>query len=457
MHKKEETKNMAKKKLLKSRRKGLSIFGKLNLILLLSAVLIFVGLSSFTYFKSRKNIDSEIQSLAQFMADNLSVSLAMPLWNFDLNTSAKTLEAAMLDKQVYAILVRYEDNIQIGKIRNDQWKIIDTDQEISGDYYSISTDVTIDGQNLGTVDIYLTPKFMMQELTRSLINMLIGFISVTTLFLLCLFISIRLWVVKPIAKTAYGISEGIDQIDDYSSQISTSIQSLADSASQQASSSQSATTSLGNLSEMVRQIASSANRTDQMMQQAIETVKLSSNSMEKLNSSIEDISASGQRISTLVKTIDEIAFQTNLLALNAAVEAARAGESGRGFCVVANEVKNLASRASEAANLAAGVVEDTQRKIAAGGKMATETISGFRETDNFITNTGELSSQISVTTEEQVVHLDQISQTVYHADLATQKNAATSEEIASASQELKGLVLDFKSFVDTLMKLIGQA
>lgn len=237
-----------------------------------------------------------------------------------------------------------------------------------------------------------------------------------------------------------GMTDSVAQVNDAAGQVSSASQQLAEGASEQASSLEETSSALEQMAAMTRTNASSSKDANDLATQAHKAANEGETTMTAINESSD-------QISKIIKVIEEIAFQTNLLALNAAVEAARAGEHGKGFAVVADEVRNLAQRAASAAKEITSLIENSVDKSKEGVTAIKEIVGG-------VAKVAELLNGIAQASEEQAQGVDQVNSAVSQMDKVTQQNASGAEESASAAEELSAQAEATKSMVDQLVTLV---
>jgi len=262
-------------------------------------------------------------------------------------------------------------------------------------------------------------------------------------------------IVRPIA----GI---VEELTDYSGKVLTAAdqfsgagRSLGNETSEQTNAIREASEFLEELSSITTKNAGIANKADEIMKKTTLAVDKANGSINKLTASMENIIKATEETSDIVRTIDEIAFQTNLLALNAAVEAARAGDAGVGFAVVAEEVRNLAMRATDAAKGTSVLIEGTVRKIKDVSELVASSNSGFSEVSGNIGIIGALIAGITAAYDEQLRKIDQVNSFATEVNRLVRQSAVHVGESASVSEELKGRTEKMKNKVDELATLIS--
>ncbi|MDR6872296.1 methyl-accepting chemotaxis protein [Bosea sp. BE125] len=159
------------------------------------------------------------------------------------------------------------------------------------------------------------------------------------------------------------------------------------------------------------------------------------------------IESASQKISDIIRVIDDIAFQTNLLALNAAVEAARAGDAGKGFAVVASEVRTLAQRSGAAAKDISGLISSSNSEVGEGVKLVRQAGDALTQILAASQKVAATIAEISAASGEQANGIDEMSQAVAHLDEMTQANAALAEQSAASAGSLSGRIVQLNDLV----------
>ncbi len=262
-------------------------------------------------------------------------------------------------------------------------------------------------------------------------------------------------IIKFLTQLVKSLSEGAEQVASASVQISSSSQILAEGATEQASSLEETSSAIEQTSSMASRNADNAKEANQLALKSRTSAENGAAAMQEMQEIMKELNEGNNKILSIIKAIDEIAFQTNLLALNAAVEAARAGEHGKGFAVVAQEVRHLAQRsavaAKETADLINSRVECTEHAVKVADKLGT----ALKEIGVETKKVTDLAGEIAAGSQEQADGTNQLAKATTQMDQVTQGNAATAEELAATSEQLSAQAKQLGDMIGELAKEIG--
>ena len=245
-----------------------------------------------------------------------------------------------------------------------------------------------------------------------------------------------------LATQAKNSLENGSSLETNSKTLKNSIENLTSKITKQIESLEETTLAVEKISEITNNNSKNTTSMSKLAEIVKQAVEDGYNLSNKTTKSMDDINEKVIAINEAITIIDQIAFQTNILSLNAAVEAATAGEAGKGFAVVAGEVRNLANKSAEAANEIKKLVEIANQKAHEGKDISNEMQNGYKNLHTHITETLQIIQNVSDAANEQMVGINQVSETIVSLDQISKDNQKETNLINDISNVVSSMAIE---------------
>ena len=501
-----------------------SINFRYNLITGLVLLILMVGFGWFNYSQTQASLERQLEREVSAAVERLSLSVPSTLWNYEFEQLKTIVESELGGVSIGGIYVLDDKGeLVAGQRLNEDGKIVSSESVPDDGPYRREKELVHDGEkDVGQLVVMADPSNINEMQRDSLIRTIIQTILLVAIIVAVIafltqrlvtgpvrrvqralgdisrgegdltqrldvsrgdeigavaeafngFVSKIQELVREVVGTADKVNESTESLQALSARTASGVNNqraetdqVAAAMNEMGSTAHGVAESANNAAEATQKADDEGRHASEVVQDATEAIRTLAQEIESGANVINELDEAVGNITSMVDDISGIAEQTNLLALNAAIEAARAGEQGRGFAVVADEVRNLASRTQtstgeinekiqnlqQGAQRAVAVMQESKNRGESTVEKASEAERSLGQVREAVSTINEMNVQIASAAEEQTTTVEEINQSLQRivevAEAAaqdTQSTEAASEELTALAAQLRQLVGHFR-------------
>ena len=493
-----------------------SISKRLNLIFVSIVTVVLIASGALNYYTAKSDLDQRLQEQSTALSTRLKLSVPALLWNFDEKQIDKTLEAEMVEADILGILVRTKDSVASGRLRTADGKIQPAakDAKLPEPFQSFALEFIDNGtsKTVGQIEFSVSTERRDAALQSLIVKLAMQIIVLNILLVVTLSISLRTLVFRPLGSISHAlqqiasgeadltkrldvgerneigevahwfntfvgrlqeiVSHIIESTNGLAQAEKTMSQGIEQSAQRANEQSEIITSMAAAMEEMTVGISHVSDQSTEVhtvseqsgtlargggaaVNELIDEMRRIADSVNRSSETIEALGKESEKISSVVKVIKDIADQTNLLALNAAIEAARAGEQGRGFAVVADEVRKLAERTTKSTGEISGIIGVVQSGINEAVSRMHSGVSAVANGRVRADEAGSTIEQLNASSGRVIVSVSDISLAIAEQSSASTEIARRVESIAQLAEESNVAMNRTAESARTVKTLVG--